>query len=176
MKPDEDTNLYHPEDSDSGSDSIKKSSVITWTASEYIEHQRGAGWYAALAVITIVLAAGAYLLIHDYFAAAIIIILGLILAFYAGHQPRQMDYELSGRGIKVGEKSYAYSLFKSFSIAHDGALSTITFYPTKRLGLPISIFFEAKNEGRITKLIGDHLALEERESDGFDRLTRRLKL
>ena len=178
MAAEEDTNLYHPEDSDDdgSAGAAKKNSAVSWTASEFIEHERGAGWYAALFVVTVALAAAIFLITHDYFAAAVIVILGIILAVYARNKPGQITYELNPTGLKVGQKPYAYSLFKSFSIIREGALSTITFYPLKRLSLPISIFFDAKEEGRIASLIGEHLPLEERGPDRFDDLTRRLKI
>ena len=179
MADDEDANLYHPEDSDESGPNTsgrKSHQSITWTASEFIEHQRGASWYALLFLITAVLAAAIYFLIHDYFATAIIIILGILVGLSAGHKPGQTTYELSSSELKVGTRPYPYSQFKSFAIIHEGPLSTITFYPLKRLALPISIFFEAKDESRIVKLIGDHLPLEARGPDRFDNLTRRLKI
>lgn len=176
MAAEQNPNLYHPEDSADSPAAARKPASVSWTASEYAEHQRGFGWYLGLIIITAALAAGAYLLLHDYFATGIVIVLAIIVIFYAGHPPRSMQYELDGNGIKVGDKPYGYSLFRSFSILREGDLSTITFYPIKRLALPLAIFFDSKDEKRITELIGDYLPLEERGPDRFDRLARRLKI
>ena len=176
----EQTNFYHPDGSETAgplaASKSPKSSTVTWTASEFVEHNLGISWYLILFVATIVVTAGVYFITHDYFAVGITIMLGVIVAIYAGHKPRQVTYEVNATGLKVGERSYHYKDFKSFSINHEGALSTITFYSLKRLALPLAIFFDAKDEQRITEVIGEHLPLEKRGLDSFDALTRRLKL
>ncbi len=174
----EETNFYKPDDSASADSTAPKDSkqTVAWTASEFIEHQRGAGWYSLLFIITVVLAVGIYFLIHDYFAVGIIVVLGIITGIYAGHQPSQVGYEISSTGIKIGEKSYAYNTFKSFSVIHEGALISLNFYPLKRFSLTVSAFLDPKDQARVTEVVGEHLPLEQRSPDGFENLTRRLKL
>jgi hypothetical protein len=174
----EETNFYDPDGVESDQLASAKGSkqTVSWTASEFIEHNVGAGWYTLLFLVTVALAAIVYFVIHDYFATAVIVILGVIVGFYAGHKPGQVDYEVDRYGLKVGDRTYRYGEFKSFSIIHEGALSTITFYPLKRWALPLSIFFDAKDGDRIANMIGDHLPLDSRGPDRFDSLTRRLKL
>lgn len=183
MKPEEDTNFYRPDNDggegaslNSSKSSSRSKNSVSWTASEFIEHQRGASWYLLLILATAVLAVGVYFITKDYFATGVIVILGFIVAFSVGHKPRQVTYQLGNSEIKVGDKSYPYSSFKSFSVIRDGALSSVTFYPTKRLALPISAFFEPKDEEKIVNAIGDYLPLEDRKPDGIDRLSKRLKL
>ena len=148
---------------------------LTWTASEYIEHQRGASWYFMLAVITAALAGGTYFLTKDYFAIAAIVIVGIIVGVFARRKPRELSYELNNDGLRVGEKIYSYSLFKSFAIVRDGQLNSVQLLPIKRFMPPISAYFSAADEEKIVDTIGQYLPYEERQLDAIDRLSRRLR-
>jgi hypothetical protein len=177
MKPEDNANLYKPDDSDNTPATAgARGSNITWTASEYVEHQRGVGWYASLVIATVVLAAGIYLITKDYFATGTIIVLGIIVGVFAGHKPGQIDFELSDSGLRVGEKNYSYSLFRSFSIFREGKLSSINLTPIKRFMPPISAYFDPKDEKKIVDLLGEHIPFEPRNPGVIDRLSLRLRL
>jgi len=149
--------------------------TITWTASEYIHHDRGAGWYGALFLGTIALAGGVYLLTKDYFATGAIVVVGAIVGAFAGRKPSQVTYELSSSGLRVGQKMYAYGLFKSFSIIRSGQASSISLLPLKRLMPPVDAYFGPADEEKITDVLGQHLPFEERKQAGIDRLSYKLR-
>jgi hypothetical protein len=149
--------------------------AVSWTASEYIDHARGAGWYALLAVATLALTGGIYLVSKDYFASALMPIIGVVIGIFASRKPRQIRYELSDSGLKIEEKFYPYNQFKSFAIIRDGALLSINLLPIKRLMVPVSAYFAAADEEKIIDTVGTHLPYEERGLDGVDRLSRRLR-
>jgi len=153
----------------------KSQHTVSWTASEYIDHSRGASWYLLLIIISIALAAGIYFLIHDVFAAIVILILGFIVAVAAQRKPDQVDYELDNTGLKAGNKEYPYSHFRSFAIMHEGQLSSLVFMPLKRFVPPLSIYFDEDEEDAITSIVGEHLPMEQRSPDRIDSLTRRLR-
>jgi hypothetical protein len=162
---------YKPGREASDKDSGKE---VSWTASEYIDHARGSGWYAMLIVVTLALAAGAYLL-KDILAAAIIIALGAVVAMSAKRRPQQLQYTVSDNGLSIGQKSYSYSQFRSFAVIHEGQLSSLVFVPIKRLLPPLSIYFDDNDEDKVLAIVGQHLPLEQRDPDRMDKLTRRLK-
>jgi len=150
-------------------------SAFTWTASEFVEHERGAAWYLMLIVLTVIVAGLAYLLTKDYFALGTIVALGLIVGIAARNKPRQIQYTLDNKGLRVGEKYYRYSLFRSFSIVRDGPLSSLEFLPLKKLMFPPSAYFGPGDEERIMDVVGQHLPYEERKPDRVDRISRRLR-
>ncbi len=150
--------------------------TVTWTASEYIDHERGMGWYALLLLATLIIAALTYLITKDYFATGTIVALGIIVGLFVRRKPQEITYELSARGLKADAKEYEYSLFKSFSIVEDGAMTSLSLYPVKRFMPPISVYFAPEQEEKIVKVIGEHLPYEERKLDSIDRLSRRLRL
>ena len=148
---------------------------VSWTASEYIEHDRGPGWYLLLAVGTIVLAALVYLITNDYVSIGIIIVLGAIVSVFARRKPHQITYKLDESGLQIGQKTYPYGTFKSFAVIHDEALPSINLVPLKRFMPPISIYFAAPDEEQITSALGAHLPYQDQKSDRIDRLSRHLK-
>lgn len=149
---------------------------FTWTASEFIDHNRGASWYFLLLLGTAALAAGTYFVTKEYFAVGTIAAVGIIVAIYARQKPKQVTYELSNSGLRIGEKLYTYSLFKSFSLLNDGALNSVQLAPLKKLMPPISAYYQAADEEKITDILGQHLPIEEAKPSGIDRLSRRLRL
>lgn len=152
-----------------------KDSTITWTASEYIDHSRGPSWYLALIVSTILLAIAIYLVTKDYFASGVIVVVGLIVGVFSTHKPKQVSYELSSSGLKAGEKVYPMSLFRSFALIREGALSSVNLIPIKRFMPPLSIYFDPSDGPKIIAILGDHLPLEEGGLDAIERLSRRLR-
>jgi hypothetical protein len=177
MDPQDNTNFYNPDDDDdTGSPAASKDTTVTWTASEYIEHQRGVSWYTLLALATLVLAAGIYFLTKDYFATGTIVVLGVIVGAFVGRKPGQVQFELSESGLRAGEKSYGYNLFKSFAVVREGNLISLNLTPIKRFMPPVSAYFDPTDEQKITNLIGEHLPYEEHKPGAIDRLSLRLKL
>lgn len=149
--------------------------VISWTASEYIEHHRGKSWYMLLTLGTIALAAAIYLLTKDLFAAIITFILGIIVASVAHRKPNSINYELSSDGLKAGDKFHSFSEYRSFAIVHEGQLGSLMLIPLKKFTALISMYIESDDEETIVALLGEHLPMEERAPDKVDTLTRRLR-
>jgi hypothetical protein len=149
---------------------------ISWTASEYIEHHHGAGWYFALLWGTAAGAAGVYYLTKEYFAAGSIVAVGVIVAVFAGRKPQQIKYELNSSGLRIGEKLYTYGQFKSFSIAREGGFSSLNLQPLKRFMPPVSAHFESKDEDKIVSAISDFLPYQDHKVDQIDKLSRKLRL
>lgn len=153
-----------------------KDTTVTWTASEYIDHSRGATWYLVLTGGTIVLSALVYLATKDYFATGVIAVMGVIVGIFSRQKPKQVAYELSSSGLKAGEKTYSLNLFKSFALIREGALSSVNLMPIKRFMPPLSIYFDPSDEQNIVSLLGNHLPLlEEGGLDAIERLAHRLR-
>lgn len=148
---------------------------FSWTASEYIDHKQGAGWFITLAAATVVIAALIFLLTRDYIATTVIAVLGLTIGIFAKRTPRELTYELDAAGIKIGAKRYPYRLFKSFSVIHDGALLSLNLEPIKRFMPPVSVYFDPADHERIFDLLEDRLPYEEKQLEFLERLTRHLR-
>ena len=178
-KPDDTTaSTEQPEEtaSQSVSNPERSSDSISWQAAEFIEHHHPAGWYGGLFLITAAITALVYLTTKDYFATGTIVVVGIITGVFAGHKPAQVQYEISSSGLKINDRSYPYSSFKSFSVFQEGPLSSINLFPLKRFMPPVSAYFEPGDEKKVADAISNFLPYEERKLDAVDRLSRRLRL
>lgn len=149
---------------------------ISWTASEYIDHDRGLGWHAMLALVTALLAGLVYLISRDYTSIGIVVALAVVVAIFVRRKPKEVNYALDSSGLKIGDKQYGYNLFKSFTVIRQGALSSVTLMPVKRFMPPVTAYFAPQDEEQITSALGARLPYEDQKPSHIDNLSRRLKL
>jgi len=149
--------------------------AVTWTASEFINHQKGGGWYMILVAVTIVITGIVYLLTKDKITAAVVIVAALALAVYSRRQPRELNYQISADGVKVGDKHFSYESFKSFSIVPEAGFSSIVFMPMKRFAFPLTLYHAPEHAEGITAILTARLPLQNHEPDSIDRLMRRIR-
>ncbi len=147
---------------------------ITWTASEFIAHQKTTGWYGLFALASVVGIALIFLLTRDFISVVIVIVVMAVLGFAAGRKPRTLQYQLDTKGIHIGLKEYAYNDFKAFSVIEEGPINSIDLLPLKRLMPPITIYCEPKDEEHITSLLGTYLPFQEGKKDLVDRFMHRI--
>src|SRR6266568_1571705 len=160
-------------DSDAGA-SVQPDS-IQWTASEFIAHQKSAGWYLVLAFSAIILAALTYLISHDLSSATVVIVVAIFLAAIAGHKPRELQYSVNPKGFTVGHRSYTYGMFKSFSIVQEGAFSSVLFMPLKRFMPPVTIYYLPEDESKVVEMLGAYLPLAPVRNDLLDKFLERIR-
>jgi hypothetical protein len=148
---------------------------VEWTASEFISHDKAAGWYMLLAVGAILLAAILYVLTRDWVTAGVILVAAIFFGIYGSHKPRQLPYKLDKHGLSIGAKHFYYNEFRSFSIVPEPGFSSIVLMPLKRFGVPTTIYYSLEDEERIINLLASYLPLEERKPDAIDSLMRRVR-
>lgn len=148
---------------------------ITWTASEFIAHDKSFGWYAALAAGALALAALVYFISRDLISVSVVIIAALMLGVYGGHKPRQLEYRIDTDGLSIGKKHFGYDDFRSFSVLPEGAFSSIVFMPMRRFAVPTTIYYAPEDEDRIASVLSLYLPFEERDHDAIDRLMHRIR-
>ncbi len=124
--------------------SMDQTDKLTWSALEYEEKERSKDWFWALGVI-VVTASLASIIYGNYFFAALIIISGLLLGFFAVKKPEIISYELNDHGLKIRNRLYPYENIQSFFIQtsssrkhKDGQISKPTlFIKSERFFMPI---------------------------------------
>ncbi|CAN5341873.1 hypothetical protein BH09PAT4_BH09PAT4_08660 [soil metagenome] len=149
--------------------------VVTWTASEFIAHQKNGGWYALLMLGALVAAVLVWFVTKDMVSSVVIIFAGAVFATYAARKPRQLSYRIDSAGLTIDQKHYSYNEFRSFSVVPEGAFSTIVFAPLKRFGTLITLYYDPKDEERIINAIMTRLPHEERKPDPIDRMLYRIR-
>lgn len=149
---------------------------VSWTASEFIAHEKSAGWFMLLALVTLVLGAAVYLVSNrDIFSVIVVLVVSAVVGIYANRKPRELEYIVDRAGIHISDKTYAYDLFKSFSLMQEGAVNSIQLMPLKRFMPTISMYVAPDEQEHIVDTLGDYLPLEERQHDAIDRLMHRIR-
>jgi hypothetical protein len=164
-----DTSSHPPEQS------TKSQKSITWTASEFIDVHKGAGWHFLFFGGLVLFGLAAFWFTKDYISSAVIIIAGIIFAVIINKKPRQLPYEINDRGIQIAERFYDYGLFKSFDLIQQDGMKSISLMPLKRLMPDISLYFPPAQESEIIDLLSVHLPHDEHVEKSVDRLARKLR-
>ncbi len=153
----------------------KNPTTISWTASEFVAHEKSSGWYGLLGLATLVLAAFVYLISRDAVSVAVVIVGAIFLGIYAASKPRQLEYKLDHQGLNIDTKHWSYSEFRSFSVVPEKAFSSIIFMPLKRFAVPITIYYAPEDEDKILNLLAERLPFEQPPRDAVDSLMRRIR-
>lgn len=148
---------------------------ISWTASEYISHDKGGGWFGLVMLAGLLLAGVIYLFTREWISSGAVGAGVLLFAVYGIRPPQTLEYAVDSRGIHIGARSYPYAKFRSFSVLEDDALHSIMLMPMKRFELPITVYFDPADEEQIVNVIGGHLPHEDRQTPPIDRLMSKIR-
>lgn len=148
---------------------------VSWTASEFIAHEKSASWYLGLVVAAAIGAFFVYIITRDLVSPAVVLVAALLIGIYGSHQPRQVEYRLDRLGVTVGGRQFLYTSFRSFSVIPEGAFSSIVFMPLKRFALPLTLYYAPDDEDNIMSVLADQLPLEHRKPDAVDSLMRHIR-
>lgn len=116
------------------------SEKLSWSAPEYEDKERSKDWFWALGII-IVTSSIAAIIFNDYFFAALLIISGILLGFFAVKKPMEIFYELNNKGLKVGSRIYPYENIKSFWVQitqhEEENTKPLLFIHSERVFMPV---------------------------------------
>lgn len=149
--------------------------VVEWSASEFVAHEKGFGWYAGLSVAALLAAALVYVATREIFSVAVIILMAGVLGVAGSHKPRVVEYRLDGRGLTAGKKFYPYSDYKSFIMPDDGPFVSVMLLPLKRFSLPTGAFLAPDSQQKALQLLSEHVPMERRDPGLFDTIMRELR-
>lgn len=150
--------------------------LVSWTASEFIAYQKDATWYLGAFLVLAVLAGLSYLITRgDLISVMVIVVIGGLFISFASRQPRVLTYEVTSKGIRIGEKLYAYSTIKSFAVIDIGNIRSIDLIPLQRFKPSISMLFDPKDEVVIIQALGNYLPKENRQQASIDKLMHKIR-
>jgi len=113
---------------------------LVWTALEYEEKDRSPDWFWALGII-VATSSIAAIIFGNYFFAALLVLSGVLLGFFAIKKPDIITYELNPKGLKIRNRLYPYGNIKSFWVQLDTSgetsLKPILFIHSERAFMPI---------------------------------------
>lgn len=148
---------------------------VSWTASEYISHQKNSSWYVMLGLGSVMAAVLVYLITRDRISSSMMVLVAILFGIFAARQPRVLNYQISSHGITIGDKFYSFNDFKSFTLFEEGRVSSISLMPMKRFMPSLSVYYPPEQEEQIVGLIANYLPHEDREPDALDKLMHRVR-
>ncbi len=148
---------------------------VSWTASEYIAHQKGMSWYVLLGLGAALLAGIVFVVTKDLVSTVVTSLGVIMLGVFAARQPRVLSYQLSQQGVQAGQKFYPYVDFKSFSVQENGGISSVLFTSMKRFMPGLTIYYPPDQEEDIINFVADYLPHEELAVDPIDRFMRKVR-
>lgn len=152
------------------------STIISWTASEFIAYDKGPKWYLAAFGAALVLSILTFFVTsQDKISTVFVFGLIMLLIFFAKRQPRIMSYAITNKGIVIGNTLFSYNSLKSFAIIDEGAISSIDILPLKRFMPSISMYYEPQDEAKITEALGAYLPKDERKQALIDKLMHKIR-
>jgi hypothetical protein len=153
---------------------------IKWTASEAIDHERGALWYVvavALVIAAIVLSFWLQGVSFSSISSTILIVVIFVALLTVSHRPaREFDYTLTDEGLTIENQLRPFSDFRAFGVRQDGALWQLTLIPIKRFGLSVEMFIHDDQGEEIVDALGARLPMEDIKPNLLDKVVHKLKM
>ncbi|HSW74864.1 MAG TPA: hypothetical protein VLG16_03260 [Candidatus Saccharimonadales bacterium] len=146
-----------------------------WSASEFIDHEKGSLWYIALGLATIIIAGGVFLIAHDIFSVVAVVAALIIFGVMAKRKPKMVQYHVGSEGLRANGRVYAYANFKSFGLQDEGPFSSLVFMPMKRFMLPIYVYFPPEDLDKIMETLSFYIPFSPIEQAAIDKATHRLR-
>jgi hypothetical protein len=153
----------------------KATQPITWSASEYVAHQKGSEWFILLGLATVAGSIVIFFLTGDAANILFVVAMAVIFGVMAARKPRTLTYEIDEDGMKIGLRLYGYDLFKAFGVVDEDAARSIVLLPLQRFMPPISVYYDPKDEEKILQTLSVYLPYEEHEHDIVERIMRRIR-
>lgn len=114
-----------------------KQRKITWQALEHEHQEKSNDWFWAVGIISI---SGAVLAV--FFGNLLFGLLILLIAFVSILQgnkvPRALEYEISRKGVRVGEIIYPYSTLESFWVI-DEEINDLIYIKSQKTLMPLLV-------------------------------------
>ncbi len=147
---------------------------FSWEASEFVFHEKPAGWYLALFAAAALLGGG-LAWFKQWIAIAMVAVMTLAIITFSRKQPRTLHYQVDEAGITIDGKLHPYELFKSYSLHPQVGWKEIDFEPAKRFSQRLTVLCEEDAFDQIEDVLVQQLPRVDREPDFIEKLSRTIK-
>lgn len=105
---------------------------VTWEAPEHHHIEKGNDWFWALWIAALSAATAAFFF-GNFLLAILLIIAAAVMALIANKEPDIVEFAVTTRGLRVGDKLYPYSTLDAFYIDEDSPRGPELLARSKRL-------------------------------------------
>ncbi len=147
----------------------------SWSASEFIAHEKGIFWYIALAIIALAIAILVFLFTHDWFSLVAVAAALIVFGVMAVRKPRTIAYHIGSQGLTVNGHVYGFGIFRSFGFQDEGTFSSLVFMPMKRFMLPLYVYFPPEQRDHIMEVLAHYIPFSPVQQSAIERMTHRIR-
>jgi hypothetical protein len=149
--------------------------AVSWTASEFIAHEKNGSWYAMLAAGAIILSIIVFIVTKEWFSIIGIAVLAIAVGVFGNVKPRELNYAVAPDGVTIGDKHFGFETFTSFAVLEDGVMPSLQLLPQKRFMVPITMYLDPAQADEIIDALGDYLPYEQKKRDMTERISTRFR-
>jgi hypothetical protein len=149
--------------------------LLSWSASEFIEHDKTITWYAGLAGITVLIAIIVFIFTRQIVSIILVALMAVVFGVYGSAKPRILSYAVTTQGLVVGDKMHPFSTVKSFSVIQEEGMPYIQVLFQKRLSIPITIYAAPEEIDVIAETIGQYVPYDQKKRDVADKLSSKIR-
>lgn len=148
---------------------------LTWTAKEFVDHDKSAGWYGMFTLAVVVATVLVYLVTKDKVSTGVVLGAAIAFAVVAARKPHTLEYGLTSQGLQIGQRFYGFQDFKAFSISDEGSVMSVVLTPLKRFMPPRTIYMSPEVGANVVNFLSQYLPFEQHRTDAVDSLVRRIR-
>ena len=134
--------------------------------------RRTPGWYGVAGLVAL-LAIGYTIYTSQWVGLAVVMMIGVIMYLVGRVSPRQFVHQLTDRGVKIGDKFYAYGQLRAFWVTIVPEGRALNLLPAKKLSLLLTLQLGDADVEKVREILLEFLPEEAgRGEDLVDRVGR----
>lgn len=142
---------------------------MKWTTLEYEPSHRGADWYWALGLMAL-LGAGVAIYFNNVLFAILIVLSAIILISFAVRTPKEIDVEISKKGVRIQTVLYPFSSLEGFWVDEDIHPPRLILKSKKFFSPLIVLMIEDVEVVKLEMLLENHIEMIELEEPFISRI------
>ena len=154
--------------------SVPETVLLQWSAPEFVQTHKPAGWYILFGLFFLVLIALA-VFTKQYITVGLFAVMAIAVLVYANREPRVLSYKISNYGISVGQKKYVFDDFDAYYEADDYGQTVVELVPNKRFGTLVSLPPAEHHLQEVEDTLGKMLPKVDNKEDVVDKIFRKLR-
>lgn len=145
-----------------------KNNYLEWEAPEFKEYAKSWIWYVGLMTIGLLLAAY-QTYVGDYFGATTVIILALLVAWFANRKPEIITIILDNEGITLGNMRIPYKHFKHFWVVNTKEHKTLNLEASTYLKQTVIVELADEDPDEVRRIVSKHVQESEAAAPSFSQ-------
>lgn len=143
--------------------------LLSWSAPEYIYHQKQPVWYSAFIVVSAAVGCLLWLIIRDIWSLIVLVMMMIAVVVFSLRKPRVLKYNIYNDGLDIDGKFFAIDKFRAFSEIQEHGYSGVMLLPVGRVSPPITMYV-SEGADQLAAFFEQKLVKEAHQPDMVDRL------